>query len=325
MLEETKYIDEIWNRYNEYMSGNIKNDFYETRVYNKENNMEKLLRTVAMFIFTIITTVGVVYAGIAIYNNYIKHSVSSEYSMHVEKDWVKENMKYSEDVKAYYSVIEDYQEYLKYKDKFKDMTTLKEEDFIDNFVVLVCVDLSEKNKMDVKNIVLEDEFLYIEFKSDSKDKKAKTLHTLVLSNDQYRNEIKLRKVWDNNVNDNIPLEKLDVNYSLNQAIKDGCIVFNNGKLVSENENKIYEFVEKSQKGEECFIRIVEYYESNEIIKIQDIQYNCEKYLYCVRKGNRKIKYEDSENIEIKLYESNTCRKLMLYDNKSNNKYSILKF
>ena len=313
MLEETKYIDEVWNRYNEYMLGNLKNDFYETRVYNKENTMEKLLRTVAMFIFAIVFTVGVVYAGIAIYNNYIKHSIYSEYSINVSKSWVNDNMEYSKEVNAYYSVITNYEDYLIYKKKFKDMNNLNETDFTENFVVLIVSQLTNVYKVNVDMITVEENTLYIDLTKDNINENAKTLHTLIIPKEQYRENIELRRVYEKPASENIPLENISENYSLEQAIADGCIVLNNGKLVSENENKIYEFIENTQNGKEEFIRIVEYYENSTKIKVQDVRYKDGMYLYAVKENERILKYGDNDFAKIRLYENEESKNIELYN------------
>lgn len=324
MLEEAKYIDEIWNRYNEYMLGNIKNDFYETRVYNKENNMNKLLKTVAMFISAIILTVGVVYAGIAIYNNYIKHSIYSEYSMNASKSWVKENMKIVEgDKYSYYTIITNYEDYLKYKEKFNDMNNLKEVDFEENFIILISTRITNISKISIVNISEDENTLYIDLNRDNSNNKAKTLHTLIFSKEQYKENIKVRRVYEKIKETNISLEDLPKDYSIEQAISDGCIVLNEGKLVSENEKKIYEFIEKSNKGEECFIRVVEYFDNNIKFKVQDVHYKDGIYLYALKQNDGIIKYKDDKYTEIKLDESGDRKILLLYNQEDLNEIKFI--
>ena len=53
----------------------------------------------------------------------------------------------------------------------------------------------------------------------------------------------------------VDAKNLPTDYSIEEAIKDGCFVLYNGALKSNNLHAIDEFINKSESGENCFIRI----------------------------------------------------------------------
>ena len=117
MLSDTSYINAVWNKYDDYCSGKIQDDFFEKRVYREETNENKFLKAVAIFIITVLTMVGVVYAGITIYNNFKNKTEYINFNNNlISQKWLDENMKVAkEEQNIYYASIQTYDDYRKFK------------------------------------------------------------------------------------------------------------------------------------------------------------------------------------------------------------------
>lgn len=319
MLSDTSYINAVWNKYDDYCSGKIQDDFFEKRVYREETNENRFLKAVAMFIITVLTTIGVVYAGIVIYNNFKNKTAYINFNNSlISQEWVDENMKNSaEEQHIYYASIKTYEEYLRYKEKIGNLEEFIEEDFNDNFVVLIC-----GAEINVQSLETDNDTLYINFTS-SFTKGEQNVNELLVPNEQYRENIKLVRKYDKSEFVNIAIEDIPSDYTKEQAIADGFVVTENNKIISNNENDIYDFIEKSKNGENCFIRFVLYNEMG--IDIKDIEYKGQKYrlneriLY--KNGKEEFKYKNYECDTIEIVDSI----LLLKDKTKNYNIGIISF
>lgn len=111
--------------------------------------------------------------------------------------------------------------------------------------------------------------------------------------------------------ENIEIENLPKQYSLEQAIKDGCFVITNNKIY--NKNKLDQFVQNTgvnaQNRKEDTIRIVEYTREGDPIitqisfKIKDETYilsgkPANKTTYILKKDNTRDKYAGEQKITV---------------------------
>lgn len=319
MLSDTSYINAVWNKYDDYCSGKIQDDFFEKRVYREETNENRFLKAVAMFIITVLTTIGVVYAGIVIYNNFKNKTAYINFNNSlISQEWIIENMKIDKEEQGiYYASIKNYEEYIKYKEKIGSLGEFKAEDFENNFVVLICGE-----EINVESLETDNDTLYINFTS-SFTKGEQNSYALLVPNEQYRENIKLVRKYDKSEFVNIGIEDIPSDYTKEQAITDGFVVTENNKIISNNENDIYDFIEKSKNGENCFIRFVVYNENS--IDIKDIEYKEQKYrlneriLY--KNGKEEFKYKNYECDIIEI-ENNV---LILKDKAENYKLGIIRF
>lgn len=223
----------------------------------------------------------------------------------------------AEEQHIYYASIKTYEEYLRYKEKIGNLEEFIEEDFNDNFVVLIC-----GAEINVQSLETDNDTLYINFTS-SFTKGEQNVNELLVPNEQYRENIKLVRKYDKSEFVNIAIEDIPSDYTKEQAIADGFVVTENNKIISNNENDIYDFIEKSKNGENCFIRFVVYNENSTDIK--DIEYKEQKYrlneriLY--KNGKEEFKHKNYEYDIIEI-ENNV---LILRNKTKNYKIFIIRF
>lgn len=224
---------------------------------------------------------GIVYAGTVVHS-YIQSTYKQEYPKITTGGNRHKNMEYQEGV--YYKKITSYEEYIKYKQEKPQILEMTEEDFKDNFLLITEFE-NTFSMIDfyISNITTDNQNLYIELTRYTEQTEENMLG--------YVNSTKISKVDDREKivvkkNELIPtsaqyksLQELPKDYSKEQAIEDNCFVLDNrNKVISSNKEQMNEFVTKSQNGEECFIRIVHYYDSG--VQIADIEYKEGNYIIC---------------------------------------------
>jgi acetyltransferase-like isoleucine patch superfamily enzyme len=101
-------------------------------------------------------------------------------------------------------------------------------------------------------------------------------------------------------NEYIELEKIPLDYNKEKAIEDNCFVVENREIISNDKNQLDNFVEKTQNGENAFIRIVEFTNfdnsSYETIIIRDVEYRNGVFLIAGTEID-----EDTEKLKISYY------------------------
>lgn len=281
-MTDQEFINEIWNKYDNYLKENDKSkDNFFIKYRYKKIKIRRRLRMAFNFILSLISMAGIVYAGTVVHN-YIQSTYKQEYPKVTTGGNRHKNMEYQEGV--YYKKITSYEEYIKYKQEKPQILEMKEEDFKDNFLLITEFE-NTFSMIDfyISNITTDNQYLYIELTRDTEQNEENMLG--------YVNSTKIPKADDREKivvkkNELIPtstqyksLEELPKNYTREQAIEDNCFVLDNrNKVISLNKEQMNEFVKKSQSGEECFIRIVHYYDSG--IQIVDLEYKEGNYIIC---------------------------------------------
>ena len=101
----------------------------------------------------------------------------------------------------------------------------------------------------------------------------------------------------------VDLNDIPYNYTKEQAIKDGCIVLENGRFVTD-KNGIKDFIDRTQNGINDNIRIVQYggyyflsgHENNlDGAFIIDIEFKNGKYIICQDYSRTILEEENNEN------------------------------
>ena len=83
----------------------------------------------------------------------------------------------------------------------------------------------------------------------------------IVDNSQLKDNIKITIEHKNFNNENVvEISKIPLDYSIDKAKEDGCLVLQNNKVVSSNENQLDEFIEKTKQGKYSFIRIYSKYD-----------------------------------------------------------------
>lgn len=272
MLKEDDFINDIWKKHDEYNRTRNKDKFFLKHLYRNTENL-LTLKSLLTLVIAIIATAGATYAGFITYN-YITKETYTDFKQNPNYDY-SQDMIYQNNF--YYKKVMSYEEYEKCKGVWNDLVGMNEEDFNDNFVVIVAVENTSMLGLTVSDISADDTTLYIKFKKDENEDYNKTVTSIKISKNLDRDIIKIEKVEKNiDYTDYERLEDLPHNYSKEQAIKDNCFVLENNEIISSNAEQLNEFIDNARNGINSFIRIVSYFD--EQVKIKDLEYKDGEYI-----------------------------------------------
>lgn len=261
----------------------------------KEENMikkRKIFKIISTAILTLLGTTSIVFASAKIYNEYIKQQsniTSSDYDINIQ-DLTQSDMIRVESSNIYqtmyYKIITNMQDYNKYKAKIKELLEMTEEAFNENFlVVIVGINYLEKEdrNLTIKTVYADETTTHIILKQNENPdfENYNNVWTAVVDKSQLRDNIEIKKETDYIQNNEfVSLSDLPENYSVEDALKDGCFVEDKNKVLSENVNAIDEFIKKAENGENAFIRI--YSKFNDFYSVKDIEYKDKLFTYNVK-------------------------------------------
>lgn len=261
----------------------------------KEENMikkRKIFKIISTAILTLLGTTSIVFASAKIYNEYIKQQsniTSSDYDINIQ-DLTQSDMIRVENSNIYqtmyYKIITNMQDYNKYKAKIKELLEMTEEAFNENFlVVIVGINYLEKEdrNLTIKTVYADETTTHIILKQNENPdfENYNNVWTAVVDKSQLRDNIEIKKEIDYIQNSEfVSLSDLPENYSVEDALKDGCFVEDKNKVLSENVNAIDEFIKKAENGENAFIRI--YSKFNDFYSVKDIEYKDKLFTYNVK-------------------------------------------
>lgn len=303
MLEEKRFIDGIWDKYDFYLNNEKSRDVFFKKHYYKNTDYLLALRTVAMFIIVIMftmTLIGGAYAGIKYYNdNIVQKELELQPKESIELGEYFSNMTYSKESNLYYKKINTYEDYLKAKDVWNGLVEMSDEEFNQNFIVIIDAPNIDRRGMYIENITVNDNTTIIDINKNKENETS--LVSVKISREMERDNIQLNFV------EKIPnmigyesLDNLPEIYEKSQALKDNCVVIENNKFISD-DSRLNRFIEETQKGKEECIRVVVYF--NEEIQISDIEYKNGKYIAVTdtSRNNNSVKnryYIDGDKFEI---------------------------
>ena len=316
MLKEDDFINDIWKKHDEYNRTRNKDKFFLKHLYRNTENL-LTLKSLLTLVIAIIATAGATYAGFITYN-YITKETYTDFKQNPNYDY-SQDMIYQNNF--YYKKVMSYEEYEKCKGVWNDLVGMNEEDFKDNFVVIVAVENTSMLGLTVSDVSADDTTLYIKFKKDENEDYDKTVTSIKISKNLDRDIIKIEKVEKNiDYTDYERLEDLPHNYSKEQAIKDNCFVLENNEIISSNKEQLNEFVDNARNGINSFIRIVSYFD--EQVKIKDLEYKDGEYILVsddsrTRDKVEKFYYNYGDEIVVEHKSMGTI--YTIKDNKSNSK------
>ena len=251
----------------------------------KEENMNKnrFLKMIATTIITLLGTTSLVFASTKIYNEYIKKQdeINSVGLFTVEEgcfsdNFVDSNMTLANnDADTYYKIITNMEDYEKYKLKISELPEMSKEQFENNFLIIIAnwgaftphlcdLTISEINADETTTYVLMKQK-----ENPNYDNYNKTWCAIVDKKLLRENvEINIEKPIIENKNF-ISLDSLPKNYSVEDALKDGCFVVQDYKVLSEDKYAIDKLIEKSKSRKDDFIRI--YSKLDDYIVVSDLQ------------------------------------------------------
>ena len=286
MMNKKNFVNSVWKKYDSYLNNDISDDFFKKNISERVNYIIKLQAMLSLFL-VMLSCVGMVYAGNYIYEEIIqKATQKNSIGAHVYKDDYE--VMTLEDGR-YYKKILTFEEYLSAKEKWGNIVEMTKEDFLNNFIVIIALERFEDSATYVSTVGADDKTLYIELKK-YQENEAFDINNNVLSvkisNTLNRDEIEINRVIELKPNSRsyISLEKLPIDYSVEQAIDDNCFVVSGMDIISKDAEQLNDFIKKSENNENCFIRVVVNIDNKTLGKgliIKDIEYRDGKYLICV--------------------------------------------
>lgn len=272
MLSEDKFINEIWDRYNYYEYNQNKDPFFEKHLY-KNNDFLLKLKMIIMSIVFLVTSAGIVYAG-AIFYNYTQTSTNTNFQENVDYDNYNQDMTYQNGL--YYKKITNYNDYLKAKQRWNNLVELSEEDFNNNFMVIVAGENYSTIGLNIYDISADGNTTYIKLKKID-DNVNNTVVSSKIARELYRDNISIEVTQEEpKVVKYKNLKEISQNYSKEEAIKDNCFVIDNNAVISNDRDMLGTFVKNSEDNINSMIRVAIYFNSN--LKIIDLEYKDGEYI-----------------------------------------------
>lgn len=273
MLSDEEFVNCVWNKYENYINSENKDEFFERRIYRKNSYIIRKLSSVASFMLVIFTTFGVCLGVNAIYN-YIQKNTNTDFSQNIGYD-------YSDDMKAsngvYYKKIENYNEYKEACNKWNDLVEMSESDFETDFLIVIAGENYDTTSLEVKQIYDLDNNLHVDLVQTKEYNKDNTVLSIKINKDLNRDNVVINIIkGDATLNSELKdLNELSENYTSNEAIEDGCMVIENNQIISEDKEALEKFIENSKQNENLEIRIAIYSDKKAVIK--DLSYKDGKY------------------------------------------------
>lgn len=283
--------------------------------------MNKIVKVVIIILCITISSAGITFAGVTIYNTFIKKQDKVEtrrlfddgrgYSNYAT-DLMANDMTWQDDVGLYCRTITNEKDYKKYKSRISTFPEVSEINFDKNFIVIIPNENLrnfDEIDMEISNVYADESTTNIIMKQKENPNMNDTTNVwyAIIDKSQLKNNVKIIIEHKNFNNENIvEISKLPLNYSVNTAIEDGCFTLKNNIIVSSNENQLDEFIEKAEKGESSFVRVYSNYD--EKITITDVNFqNGIYYTDTIVLGTeekyhntyKKLKKEESKNSNYK--------------------------
>ena len=109
----------------------------------------------------------------------------------------------------------------------------------------------------------------------------------------------------------VDINSLEKDYSMQQAIEDGCFIIEKNEIISDNKSQLDNFIDKCNQNVESNIRICDYQYGGRL-SIIDIDYNNGRINSC-------CKCFDKENIQMYYNSGNKITKMVVFPNDDKNK------
>lgn len=266
MTSDEVFVNGVWKKYDNYRNSKVKEKFFEKHQY-KNSEIKRYLSTAASFILGFIVTTGVVYASVVMYD-FIQKDTKTDFTKDGAQEYYYENMLYSDGI--YYKRIYNYNEYLEAKNIWDNLVEMNESDFQELFALIIAGQNYETTSLYISDIYVKNNTTHVDLKRKDKWPPNTTVISAKVSRKLDCENIQINNL-PNVVSTNgkyKELSEITTEYSIDQALKDGCFVIENNEIKSENKKQLDEFIEKEENG---VLRI--YNCGKGYFKISDIQYN----------------------------------------------------
>lgn len=297
MLSEKDFENKVWDKYHK-----NKND---SKCYNEKfkslENKINLTKIAAICVLTLIGTSSLTYVGAILYEKYLQKASSSQYEFTgsaIEK-YKDLDMKYQNGF--YYKKADNYEDYMKCKEKLSGLIDVEKKDFENNFIIVILAENTDMPGIKITNITNDEETLYIEVDKNSYEDSIcnnKYLVSSMISKENEKESIVINKKIYNTTPDNyVDIKELPKDYTKEDALKDNCLVIEDNIMSNSDKEKLGKFINNTKHNIEDFIRIAKYEtdKNNKIsVTIVDLQYKENKYLVCMDYTRNIVKNEENE-------------------------------
>jgi len=255
----------------------------------KEAKIKKILQFIVSLIITMVSTTGICFATVQIYNEYIKKQETIESRglfdtgdgiSNFDTDLRQNDMIWDDKNRFFYKIINNYTDYMKYKERLSILPEMLEQDFEYDFLLIITWqterELHEAD-LEVSRIESNDTTtnIILKQKQSPNYNSENNIIYAVISNEELKNEVNIKvEVNKSVVTGYTNIDELPSDYSIEDAIDDGCFVISNGEVKSKDIYLIDKFIEDAENNKNCFLRIYnrEDYEIRQATYICDIEY-----------------------------------------------------
>ena len=237
---------------------------------------------------------------------------SNSFSLWYEGDYIRPGLDGYEYLEAgfYYKKIYDYNEYLNYKEKFNQILEVTEDEFKENFIIIILVEKEYLLNLSVDNYYNIDDKLQIDlYTNESIDTEKTNGNAILIKREMDREKVNIEKIVKGmEMQPYTNLKELPPDYSKEQAITDNCLVTSLDEMKTYNKEVLDTFISNVNNNISSSIRVCRSV-NNSIAYILDIEYvQGEKFnIYERSTVNEELIYEGNtiKNTEIKTTEENT--------------------
>lgn len=253
--------------------------------------MNKVAKVFIIIMCVSVLLTGITYAGIVIYNEFIKKQDEvksrglfdlgdghTEYEINLMANDMSWNSKNS----LYHRIIDNSADYEVYKSRINEFPEAEEINFEENFVVIIAnenIRQPHEKDLTIHNVYADDDTIHIVMKQKENpnyDVESNIWYAIV-DKSLLRNSadvtIEQRTFNTGNFKD---IKDLPQDYSVENAITDGCIVLQNNKIISNNIEQLDNFVQNTQNNINSFIRVYSCYKGKSTdkakVEIKDLEY-----------------------------------------------------
>lgn len=273
MVEENEYINQIWEKYDNCQKHSRIKEKYRTQLYKKGKN-KLIVKSFFSMLTIIFSTIGVAYAGVAGYNTLIQRFTKTDYN--ITQDYSQnDDMIYQDGL--YYQKIMTFKKYEECSKRWKNLVQMTEEDFTENFVLVIAIESATMQGVSVNEINTEENQMCVVFNKDSTRNYDDNIISVKVNKEQNRENMVFKIGYNSGTY--AKLEELPIDYNKEKALADGCVVLENRKMISNSLETWQKFLEQSKNGENSFVRIV--YFEGEKCRIKDVEYKDETYYICI--------------------------------------------
>lgn len=269
----------------------IPDEFINTilKTQYKKNKKIILLNRVAIFIFGIIIAAGI--TGVAAFQYFIQKNNSINYHEKAQEDYFKSIYEQFEmtDEELFYKVILNYEEYTKYTSNFNGLIEMSEDDFKNNFLIVIASSWKYPN-IAISNITSDSNTMYVEVDSKNENISKDNIYIISskVSNELYRDTISIYKRKEQITNKKYKkLEELPKVYTIDSAEEDNCVVITNSKILDHSKTILDNFVISTQRGINDMVRIAIFNNNQENNDLDVVLYDIEF------KNNEFVAYQDA--------------------------------